>query len=133
MSLVTSALVMACVVYGPAQSRDNVNNFKILQPLQIQDGRITTLARNQVSQFESYDFKIEQYNLDQCPNSIIARDSKGRYAAVKGMYRANDSTSQGVFVFDDGNDERFKALIHCPYQFQPCDSGIDVISGWEIF
>ncbi len=133
MSLI-SALAMTCLVYGPAETRENMNLYKILQPLEISQGVIRTTSMNQNSQFENLEFKIIQDNSDACPGGVVAKDRKGRLAALKGLYTGTAGYTKGAILFEDSDGIVFRALIACPSMalVPSCDTPQEVIEGWEI-
>lgn len=133
MSLI-SALAMTCLVYGPAETRENFLLYKILQPLQISEGSIRTTSLNQNSQVEHWDFKIIHDSSDACPGAVVAKDRKGRTAALKGLYTGPAGYTKGTLLFEDEEGIVFRALIACPeVVLNPtCDSTWEPVEGWEV-
>lgn len=133
MSLI-SALAVTCLVTGPAQTRENGTFFKILQPLEISEGVIRTTSMDQNSQFENLEFRITQDNSDACPGAVVAKDRKGRLAALKGLYTGEAGFVKGAILLEDDYGVVYRALIECPsLVLSPkCRSPREVIEGWEL-
>lgn len=133
MSLI-STMAVTCLVIGPAQTRENYAHYKILQPLEISEGVIRTTSMDQNSQFENLEFRIVQDNSDACPGAVVAKDRKGRMAALKGLYTGEVGYVKGAILFEDENEIVYRALIECPsIVLNPkCKSPREVVEGWEL-
>ncbi|KHD90044.1 MAG: hypothetical protein OM95_00550 [Bdellovibrio sp. ArHS] len=133
MSLI-SALTMTCLVYGPAETSENLNLYKILQPLQISEGTLRTTSLNQNSEVEHLEFKIIQDNSEACPGAVVAKDRKGHLAALKGLYTGPAGYTKGALLFEDKDGVVFRALIACPeVTLNPtCETTWEPVEGWEV-
>ncbi|WP_415062550.1 hypothetical protein [Bdellovibrio sp.] len=135
MSLMASTLLVTCLAYGPAVTRENNLKYKFLQPIEIANSEIRTVSVNQNSEFEVVEAVLTEDRSDACPGTISGKQKNGAIVALKGLYTGPNGYTRGVFIFDDLHGERYKALVECPhFAVNPsCPSDDDAIHGWESF
>ncbi len=135
MSLIASTLLVTCLAYGPAVTRENNLKYKFLQPIEIANNVMRTVGVNQNSEFEVFEASLTEDRSDACPSTISGKQNNGAIIALKGLYTGPNGYTRGVLIFDDSQGERYKALVECPhFAINPsCQSADDAIHGWESF
>lgn len=134
MSLAAIGTAITCIAYGPAVTRENVNYFKVLQPIEISTSEVQMSGTNEVSTFQQWSFKVIDDRTDACPGALIGKSSKGALLAFKGIHTTEPGRTVGVLLWEDAGGELFKAPVECAVSINSaCRESQDQIGGWEIF